>query len=157
MTAILEAPLTVYRAHLAACLTGSGNPLAGVLPLVKAVILGDRSPTDDEQPAVTVDWVTESMTESGAIGFGPLESSFEVAFNLYVSSLKKGDEAHALVRTIYGDETAGLRKAVLSLPPGSGYAVFPLTTRKLRKEERSSFRFSEGLTMRVLMRKFANF
>jgi len=141
--------------HLENCLDSSSNlTYRGLMPGIRTVLLGDSSPTDTQQPCVTVDWAGEDMVQTG-FGPGVLVSEHELEVNLYIGSLQKGNVPKQLLWGLYTSSSGstGLRKSILAFPPGSGFALTPLTARRLRPEERPEFRFTAGLQMRISVRK----
>jgi len=146
---ILDAIVT----YLTGCLDGSGGPDQGLIPGVVSVLPGDQGPTDKQQPAITVVWAGEDLSQS-SYGQGVARNQVDFDVNLYLGSLPKGDVPDEKARQLYSSVagTRGLRAALLGFPPGRGFALALGQARPLRKSEKPEFRFSSGLTVRVSAR-----
>lgn len=149
----IDQVLAALVAFLSSCLEGSSLPNEGLIPDVKAVLPGDQSPTDQQQPAITVVWAGEDLSQS-SFGHGPVRNQIDFDVNLYLGSLRKGDVPDEKVRQLYSSVsgTRGLRAALLGYPGGQGFALSLGVARPLRKSEKPDFRFSSGLTVRVTAR-----
>ena len=149
----LDTILEAVAEHLENCQTGSGHALAGDLPNVDNVLVGDYPTRDALKAALTVDWGGDVMPAK--FGPGPEELNSDIMVRLYLSDIPNDDDLNKAARQFLSSSngTKGLRPCLRAFR-ALGYMLAPLTARYLRPEERPEFRFSVGLEVRCTVKQF---